>query len=351
VFHGKFHFKGFVAEPRIAYITAFRDKNQYSNDKTRRLECFIEPGILFIDDTLGDFRYMEIQGSASDRDRLNRDKSQRQIMKRIDSVSGPFDECWAEYLKGKVENNRSDKLKSLMQKCDSLGAILSIRTKNGYDSLEILDSIFIVNNPASYVAAFMLMRKVGDWPTEQFPDIKELYDRFPTNIKETSYGESIRTKMAFEQNIYVGAEAMDFAALNSQGDTVRLIDFKNKKYVLLDFWGSWCHPCRQTTPLLVKINEKYKQKVSLISIAYGDKKDNWLAAIKNDHMTWTQILDNDSSRIAPYSGSITDEYYVSGFPSLILIDKNHKILRLFNCGGRNGLYAKDIDKELEKILQ
>src|SRR5579864_7974470 len=213
VANGKFKFKGFVAEPRIAYLIAFRDKKQYSNDKTKILECFIEPGNLSIDDTLGDFRYMEIQGSASDRDRVKRDKSKKQIMKRIDSVSVSFDECRAEYSKEKMKTNRSDQLKSLMQKCDSLGALLSIRTKNDYDSLDLLDSLFIINNPASYVAAFMLMRKLGDRPTEQFPDIKNLYDRFPPNIKESSYGEDIRTKMKFERNIYVGAEAIDFSAL------------------------------------------------------------------------------------------------------------------------------------------
>lgn len=349
VIGGRFQFKGFVSEPSSAILTGFPISNSY--EKTKVLEFFIEPGHLSITDTLADFRYFAIEGSASDRDRYALIKSKREILNRIDSVSVPFEENWTRYLNERRKNNNPALVKYLGRKSDSLVALRDSRLKNDYVSLDLLDSLFIINNPTSYFAAFMLMRKLGDRPTEQFPDIKNLYDRFPPNIKGSTYGEDIRTKMEFERNIYVGAEAIDFSALNSQGDTIRLIDFKNKRYVLLDFWGSWCHPCRQTTPLLIKINEKYKEKVSLISIAYHDKPENWLEAIKNDHMTWTQILDNDSSRIAPYSSSITDAYYVSGFPSLILIDKNHKILRLFNCGGKNGLYSKDIDSELEKILQ
>jgi thiol-disulfide isomerase/thioredoxin len=243
-------------------------------------------------------------------------------------------------------------VKYLGRKSDSLVAFRDSLLKNDSDSLVLLDSLFIINNPASYFAAFMLMRKVGDRPSERFPDIKKLYERFPPNIKESSYGESIRQRMEFERNIYIGAEAIDFTALNSQGDTIRLIDFKNKKYVLLDFWASWCGPCRGIAPILVNVNEKYKDKVKMISIASHDKKENWLAAIKKDQMGWTQILDDDNSRIlVPISGSITDAYYINGIPSLILIDQNHKILRLFGCGGKNGLYAENIDKELEKILQ
>lgn len=350
VVRGRFEFKGVVSEPGYASFSSFRVGSQ-AFDKTKMLECFIEPGNLSIVDTMGDFRYFIVHGSACDKERFALDKSKWHIQKRIDSISAPFEVCYAAYLKVRDKDKDSVLAKSLNQKCDSLGTLQIIRTKNDYDSLDLTDSIFIVHNPASFVAAFMLMRKVGQRPTENFPDIKKLYDRFPPNIKSSSYGESIRLSMEFERNIYVGAEAIDFTALNSQGDTVRLSDFKNKKYVLLDFWGSWCHPCRQTTPLLVKINEKYKDKVSLISIAYHDKKDNWLTAIKNDHMDWTQILDNDSSRIMVPGSSITDSYYVNGFPSLILIDKNHKILRLFDCGGKNGLYSRDIDRELQKILQ
>jgi thiol-disulfide isomerase/thioredoxin len=158
--------------------------------------------------------------------------------------------------------------------------------------------------------------------------------------------------MESELNIHIGSEAIDFVALNRRGDTIRLMDFKNKKYVLLDFWASWCVPCRHITPMLFKINAKYKDKIELISIASHDKETDWLDAIKKDQMTWTQILDNDgSNKIIPGSGTITDSYYIKEIPTLILVDKNHKICKLFGTGGKNGLPLNSFGSELEKILQ
>jgi thiol-disulfide isomerase/thioredoxin len=349
---GTFQFKGYVDEPRVAYLTTISVNGPYTYDKTRSLEFFIEPGNLSIVDTQSDFRYIEIKGSASDKDRVALVKSKRLILDRIDSVSGPFEACYSDYLKETKKDRNSPLTKSLSQKLDSLDVILKVRLKNDYESLQRIDSVFIINNPSSYVAAFMLMKKVGGGPTDQFPDIKKLYDRFPQNIKESSYGKSIRTIIEFEHNIYVGAEAVDFIALDEQGDTIRLVDFQNKKFVLLDFWASWCGPCRQITPILIKINAKYKEKISLISIANHDKEADWLGAIKKDQMSWIQILDNDNARIiVPGTGSITDAYYINGFPSLILIDKNHKIFKLFGFNEKNSSPIVALDSELEKILQ
>jgi len=149
----------------------------------------------------------------------------------------------------------------------------------------------------------------------------------------------------------VGSEAVDFTSLTQQGDTVCLNNFKNKKYVLLDFWGSWCAPCRHITPILRRIYAKYKYKIELISIANHEKEADWLAAINTDQMTWTQILDDSSKKIGQGTGYITDAYFVNTVPSLILIDKNLKIIKLFGKSGRNRSSIQSLDSELEKILQ
>jgi len=111
-------------------------------------------------------------------------------------------------------------------------------------------------------------------------------------------------------------------------------------------------PCRNITPVLFKIYSKYHDKIEVISIANHDKEADWLAAIKKDQMDWTQILDNGgSNKIIPDSVTITDAYFINEIPSLILIDKNHKIVKLFGFGGKNNSPIESLNRELEKILQ
>jgi thiol-disulfide isomerase/thioredoxin len=347
---GEFIFKGDLREPVDVIFSTFNfaSKNRAIYDSKKITIFYIEPGQMNLLAIIDSFRELHLEGSKPDSDRVRLQRMKDTVELRIQPVMQEYDVLMPIYNAEFIKNPKPKSFKLLKRKMDSIHAVLDPL----YAKEARIDSAFIVDNPASYVAANMLLGNVRGGATDQFPDIKKLYDKFPPNIKESSYGKSISDIMESESAIHVGSEAVDFVALNRQGDTVRLIDFKDKQYVLLDFWASWCEPCRDITPALIKINAKYKEKIHLISIANHDKESDWLAAIKKDQMSWMQILDNDSSRIiVPATGSITDAYYINVIPSLILIDKNHKICKLFGNSGKNRSSIESLDNEIEKILQ
>lgn len=117
--------------------------------------------------------------------------------------------------------------------------------------------------------------------------------------------------------------APDFTAKALDGKEIRLSKFKGK-YVLIDFWGSWCMPCRKSNPLLVDLHNKLKAKkanIEFISIAVNDdKEDFWKKAIENDKLTWIQINENLERR------NISTQYNVYGVPNCFLISPEGKIL-------------------------
>ncbi len=347
--HGEFMFRGNVQEPTAALFSTFNftSNNRKLYDSKNIAEFYIEPGQMTLLAKKDSFKLIVLEGSGSDNDRVRVLRMKDTIELKIKPVMELYDVLAPLYNTEYRNDPKSDKFKLLKRRSDSIDAVL----KPLYAEESQIDSAFIVNNPSSFVAADMLTRNVRGGSTDQFPDLKKLYDNFPPNIKESSYGQDIREIIESEKNIYIGAEAINFTSLTQQGDTISLNNFKNKKYVLLDFWGSWCGPCRHIAPVLREIHSKYKDKIELISIANHDKEADWLAAIKTDKMTWIQILDDRSKKIVDGAGNITDAYFVNGVPSLILIDKNLKIIRLFGNGGKNRLPILSMDAELKKILQ
>ena len=122
----------------------------------------------------------------------------------------------------------------------------------------------------------------------------------------------------------VGNIAPDFTLNDLNGKEVNLSELR-KKYVLIDFWGSWCGPCRRSNPKMVELYKKLKRKkenVEFISIAVNERnEDAWKKAIINDNLTWTQLNDAYS-----YPNSIAVQYAIRGVPTCILISPDGKIL-------------------------
>lgn len=126
----------------------------------------------------------------------------------------------------------------------------------------------------------------------------------------------------------IGSEVADFVGYLPDGDSIRLSDFEGN-IILLDFWGSWCGPCRQQNPMLVKLYHKYKDKnfgdgarFDIISIAMETRKSSWLNAIAQDKMVWK----NHVSDINRMKDHVADLYGVKEIPTTYLLDKNHKVI-------------------------
>ena len=179
---------------------------------------------------------------------------------------------------------------------------------------------FIRNNPDSYIAVMKLAEHYI-WFDEN--ETEDIYSRFPANLKGNSYGRIIAQRLKRSQDFRIGMPAKNFEKKDMNGKTVSLEELRGK-YVLLDFWGSWCAPCRASHPHLKELYEKYKKQVVFINVAQENVKDQnearklWKTAVKEDGLTWTQILNNEGRETC----DMIRLFNIYSFPTKVLIDSN-----------------------------
>jgi peroxiredoxin len=196
---------------------------------------------------------------------------------------------------------------------------------------------FIKNNPNNYFSLFVLS-SLG--PTTDAFELDTLYNSLAKNLQETEAGLQIKKSIDALKPTSIGAAAPDFTQNDVNGTPVTLSSFKGK-YVLLDFWASWCGPCRQENPNVVKAYNLYKGKnftIIGVSLDKPDGKADWLAAIKNDGLTWTQVSD-----LNQWSNKVALLYAVQSIPHNFLIDPSGKIIA-------RDLRGSDLTNKLAEIF-
>lgn len=194
---------------------------------------------------------------------------------------------------------------------------------------------FVNKHPNSIYSAFVLSTYSKNWGKEK---TKELFDQFSAENKNSEYGKSIAKYIELNKNPKIGEKYVDFEMEDTNGEVRKLSDF-NGKLVLLEFWASWCGPCRQENPNLVKTYEKYNPKgFEVFAVSLDDSKEGWKKAIIKDGLAWTHVSDLKG---ADNSASLI--YGVYGIPDNYLIDQNGKIIE------RN-LRGEKLNEKLNELL-
>lgn len=191
---------------------------------------------------------------------------------------------------------------------------------------------FIKDNPGSYMSLFLLRTYAGfsslliptvisEKPTSA--EIDSLYASLDKHIVTSRVGVEIGEALARKKSVAIGSQAPDFSQTDTAGKLVSLHDFKGK-YLLIDFWASWCSPCRSENPNLVKAYNKYKSKgfaILGVSLNADNEREQWLKAIRSDGLTWPQVSD-----LKGWKNEVAKLYSVRYAPQSFLIDPAGKII-------------------------
>ena len=178
---------------------------------------------------------------------------------------------------------------------------------------------FIKEHPGSPISLYALSGNMGSQAT--LPQLKELFNSLSPAIRNSSAGKAFAERVVRMEKTAVGSPAPDFTENDVNGKPVRLSDFRGK-YVLLDFWASWCSPCRKENPNVVKAFNKYKDRnFTIISVSLDQTRDPWLAAIKKDNLDWTHVSD-----LKGFDDAAANLYEVHAIPDNYLIDPSGKII-------------------------
>lgn len=196
---------------------------------------------------------------------------------------------------------------------------------------------FIVTHPNSYLSLIAL--NTLDSKTDPF-ESESLYNTLSADLKGTEAAKVLKESIDRAKISAVGVTAPEFTQNDVKGLPVKLSSFKGK-YLLIDFWASWCGPCRQFNPTMVRLFNKYKTRnftILGVSLDRPGAKNDWLAAIKNDGLVWTQVSD-----LKFWENSVAQLYSVSAIPSNFLIDPTGKIIA-------RDLRGVDLENKLVEVL-
>jgi peroxiredoxin len=306
VMNGKFSMSGHVSEKAVP---VYLHTAKYTN----YVRFWLENAEININVKAGEFKKGTITGSATE----DEDK-------RLDRICQPVD-------------RQADSLNAVLEKTKDTearkGLVSQINILEG--QRKQIEKDWIKEHPASLVSANLLNIYTTTWGKET---TLSLYQNLSPEMKATRYGQEISDYIALNKNIKVGDKYADFEQVNAAGKMIKLSQVKGK-YILLDFWASWCGPCREENPRLVKTYNDFKDKgFAVLGVSLDENKTQWLKAINDDKLSWENVSDlrGDKNKAALM-------YSINAIPNNFLIDANGTIIA-------KNLRGKELDEKLKALM-
>lgn len=165
--------------------------------------------------------------------------------------------------------------------------------------------------------------------------LNKIINSFSKEIQDSYYIKRMIERKANQQRVSIGKQAPDFSLKSDKSEVISLSKYKGK-YLLVDFWASWCRPCRAEIPNVKKIYEDYKAKgLEVLSVSTDTDEKAWLKAVDQEQMPWAQVRDTKS---------VSKAYNITYIPMIFLMDSNGKIID-------KGLHGEGLRKRVEELFK
>lgn len=290
---GACRFNGVVKNPEVYYLSL--------SSGNEKLPFFVENSEILISGVADSLTSANVTGG----------KVQDEFLALQDKLDKLDSEGMTIYTASKElgKEGQQQKADSLMNEAESI-----------FESIDNLQKDFIKANPASFVSPYLLSRVYYDMEADVLEGFLSGLD---PKLDSISVVITLKDRVSKLKSVAVGQMAPDFIMNDSDGTPVKLSDVYSKnEYTLVDFWASWCGPCRRENPNVVRVFNAYKAKgFGVFGVSLDTDKAKWLKAVSDDQLTWPHVSD-----LKGWKNEAAALYSVNSIPANLLIDRSGKIV-------------------------
>lgn len=343
---GKFQIVGDMKDP-VENMTIAKSSNQRSSNEKSYLQLFVEPVPMNLQINYADFSNGKLKGSKTQDDAYRCNAINNKIQLKYKKEYGNFLALRKKYNDAAATKKSEEVLEAIKYESNDAGNLLEPMNKE----MEQANLKFMKDNPKSYYSLFLLRFSLRNL---SYNDAKSLYDSFNPLYKNGGLATDIAAEIEKMKKGIAGAVAGPFNAKDINGNPIKLDDFKGQ-YVLIDFWASWCVPCRKGNPHLLKLYSEYKPKgLEILGVSDDDRnEEKWKKAVEKDGIgVWRHVLRGLQYKEGTYEKinidqDISEGYNISTLPTKILVDPNGIIVARYDGGEEDD---KKMDQDLAAIF-